>query len=100
VPKHPKCSRDASVTGILPTVSRVLWFMPARLYGDGIFTHIGSRKPLAAIVAHVFRDDLVNLAVFDSNGMSHSRISAPLCRKNGCEAWYEGIRADYKGAKL
>lgn len=31
-----------------------------------LFTHIDSRKPLAAIVAHVFRDDLVNLTVCDS----------------------------------
>ena len=36
------------------------------------------RKPLAAIVAHVFSDALVNLAVFDSNGVSHSRTSVKL----------------------
>ena len=66
------------MTEILPTVGRVVWFTPSRLYGDGLFTHIDSRKPLAAIVAHVFGDELVNLAVFDSNGMSHSRTSVPL----------------------
>ena len=88
------------MTEILPTVGRVVWFTPSRITCDGFFAHIDGRKPLAAIVSHVFSDELVNLAVFDSNGMSHSRISAPLCRKNGCEAWYEGVRADYKGAKL
>ena len=54
------------MTKILPTIGRVVWFTPFRLYGDGLFTQIDSRKPLAAIVAHVFRDDLLNLTVFDS----------------------------------
>ena len=53
---------------ILPTVGRVVWFTPSRLTGDDGFTHIDSRKPLAAIVAHVFNDALVNLSVLDSNG--------------------------------
>jgi len=51
--------------------------LPA-LAATGAFAHIDGRKPLAAIVAHVFNDALVNLAVFDSNGMSHSRTSVPL----------------------
>jgi hypothetical protein len=50
----------------------------SRLTGGGRFAHIDGRKPLAAIIAHVFNDALVNLAVFDSNGMSHSRTSVPL----------------------
>ena len=37
--------------------------------------------PLAAIVAHVFNDALVNLAVFDSNGQPHSRTSVPLVQE-------------------
>jgi hypothetical protein len=53
----------------------------SRLTGDGRFVHIDGRKPLAAIVAHVFNDGLVNLAVFDSNGMSHSRTSVPLVQE-------------------
>ena len=69
------------MTKILPTVGRVVWFMPSRLTGDGRFAHIDGRKPLAAIVAHVFNDGLVNLAVFDSNGQPHSRTSVHLCRK-------------------
>ena len=39
--------------------------------------HIDGRQPLAALVAHVINDALVNLAVLDSNGMSHSRTSIP-----------------------
>jgi hypothetical protein len=66
---------------ILPTIGRVVWFTPSRLTGDYYFTHIDSRKPLAAIVAHVFNDALVNLTVFDSNGQSHSRTSVPLVQE-------------------
>jgi hypothetical protein len=69
------------MTKILPTVGRVVWFTPSRLTGDGRFAHIDGRKPLAAIVDHVFNDGLVNLAVFDSNGMSHSRTSVPLVQE-------------------
>jgi hypothetical protein len=56
------------MTKIIPTIGRVDWFTPLRLAGDGRFAHIDGRKPLAAIVAHVFSDALVNLSVFDSNG--------------------------------
>ena len=66
---------------IRPTVGRVVLFTPSRLTGDGRFAHIDGRKPLAAIVAHVFNDALVNLAVFDSNGTSHSRTSVPLVQE-------------------
>ena len=52
------------MTKILPIVGRVVWFTPSKLTGDDKgFTHIDGRKPLAAIVSHVFSDELVNLAV-------------------------------------
>jgi len=66
------------MTKIVPTVGRGVWFTPSRLTGDHGFTHIDSRKPLAAIVAHVFNDGLVNLSVFDSNGTPFSRTSVAL----------------------
>jgi hypothetical protein len=69
------------MTKILPTVGRVVWFSPSRLAGDDRFAHIDGRKPLAAIVPHVFNDALVNLAAFDSNGTSHSRTSVPLVQE-------------------
>ena len=67
------------MTKILPTVGRVVWFTPSRLTRDGRFAHIDGRKPLAAIVSHVFNDALVNLTVFD--GTSHSRTSVPLVQE-------------------
>jgi hypothetical protein len=66
------------LTKILPTVGRVVWITPLRVTGDYGFTHIDARKPLAAIVTHVFNDELLNLTVFDSNGVPHSRTSVRL----------------------
>ena len=47
---------EESMIKIIPTVGRVVLFTPSRLTGDGRFAHIDGRKPLAAIVAHVFND--------------------------------------------
>jgi hypothetical protein len=50
---------------IKPTVGRVVWFYPAgrsKAHGD---------QPLAAIVACVWSDTCVNLAIFDANGVPH-----------------------------
>ena len=69
------------MTKIFPTVGRVVLFTPSRLTGDGRFAHIDGRKPLAAIVSHVFSHELVNLAVFDSNGQPHSQTSVPLVQE-------------------
>lgn len=45
---------------IAPSIGRVVWYYPQ---GSGPMF-----QPLAAIVAHVIRDDCVNLAVFDTHG--------------------------------
>lgn len=45
---------------ISPTVGRVVWFYPKG--------HPAHEQPLAAIVAHVWSDTCVNLAIFDANG--------------------------------
>ena len=45
---------------IIPTIGRVVWFYPKG--------HLASHQPLAAIVAHVWSDTCVNLAIFDANG--------------------------------
>lgn len=63
---------------IKPTVGRVVWYHPATfngLAGDSV-------QPLAAIVARVWTDASVNLAVFDSNGVSHSRTSVLLVQED------------------
>jgi len=44
---------------IKPTVGRVVWYWPKN-HGS---------QPHAAIVAHVWSDTCVNLAIFDSNGV-------------------------------
>lgn len=46
---------------IKPTVGRVVWFYPSG--SNATF------QPLAAIVAHVWSDTCVNLAIFDANGV-------------------------------
>jgi hypothetical protein len=60
---------------IKPTVGRIVWFYPASNedkmpYDKG--------QPLAAIVTKVWSDTMVNLAVFDANGIRHGRTSVPL----------------------
>lgn len=60
---------------IKPSNGRVVWFTPSSQNGAANFA---SGSQLAAIVAHVHTDRCVNLAVFDANGVSHSRCSVPL----------------------
>lgn len=68
-------------TTITPTVGRVVWFYVA-LNGmaSGFFTP-DEGQPLAAIVARVWNDRMVNLTVFDANGTPHSRTSVPLIQE-------------------
>ena len=59
---------------ILPTIGRVVWYHPSSTDpgpspGD---------QPLAALVAHVWSDTCVNLAVFDANGTPYARSSVLL----------------------
>lgn len=57
---------------IPPTVGRVVWFRP-----DPRESLVGN-DGLAALIAYVWSDTEVNLAVFDANGSSHSRTSIEL----------------------
>lgn len=59
---------------ITPTPGRIVWFYPAAY--DGI-AMIG-RDPLAAIIAGVHNDSLVNLAVFDAHGNMQQRSNVTL----------------------
>lgn len=59
---------------ISPTPGRVVWFYPAP--HDGLATLNG--QPLAAIVAGVHNDNLVNLAVFDAYGNTQQRSNVHL----------------------
>lgn len=51
---------------ITPTVGRIVWYHP-----KGELPHA---QPFAAIIAHVWSDTCVNLAIFDANGKP---MSAP-----------------------
>ncbi|NEU94800.1 hypothetical protein [Bradyrhizobium uaiense] len=58
---------------IPPTVGRVVWFRPSEF--DPITR---CDQPLAAQIAYVWNDRLVNLGVLDSNGAPHGRTSITL----------------------
>lgn len=68
---------------IPPTVGRVLWFYPSQRTGESGFARHADGGPYAAIIAHVWDDNMVNLAVFDANGVAHSRTSVPLIHVDG-----------------
>ena len=74
---------------IKPTVGRVVLFTPHK--SDDIARHGGGK--LAAVIAHVWTKDCVNLAVFDSNGVSHSRTSVPLIQDD--EQWPDGFYCEW-----
>ena len=67
---------------IPPSNGRIVWYTPAVPIGDfdsdrGICQH-SRATPLAAMVVHVWNDRMVNLVVFDSNGMPMPRTSVTL----------------------
>ena len=68
---------------IKPTVGRVVWYTP------GMGHPWREDAPLAAIVAKVHNDTLVNLMVIDSAGNPHGRPGVELChgetRPSGAE---------------
>jgi hypothetical protein len=70
---------------IQPTHGRVVLYHPSDF--DRRVMTIESSKPLAAIIAHVVNDDVVNLCVFDSWGMPYGRQSVRLHHGDGpCDA--------------
>lgn len=56
---------------IKPTIGRVVWYHPDK-------THT---QPWAALVTYILGDDLVNLSVFDENGMQKSKLSVKLVQE-------------------
>lgn len=61
---------------IKPTVGRVVWFYK-------YIPEHGHKGPLAAHVAEVHSDSMVNLMVIDSDGTPHPRTSIPLIQEGG-----------------
>lgn len=72
---------------IKPTPGRVVWFHGPR---DGRMALNGS-EPCAALICYVWSDDMVNLVVFDHNGVPHSRTSVQTKEVLGANAaaWWE-----------
>lgn len=56
---------------ITPTVGRVVWY----------WSDIGMNQPHAALIAHVWSDTCVNLAVFDANGRAYNKTSVLLVQE-------------------
>lgn len=61
---------------IVPSNGRIVWYTPVRGGEEFIVQH--GIEPLAALVAHVHSDRMVNLVVFDSQGFMHTRTSVTL----------------------
>ncbi len=61
---------------IKPSVGRVVLYRPGM--ADNLVKH--GLEPLAAIVACVHTDRMVNLVVFDANGHPHSKTSVALAQ--------------------
>ncbi len=55
---------------IKPTVGRIMWYWPSKVEDEG--------QPLAAIVVRVWSDNMVNLAVFNADGVPQPRTSVPI----------------------
>lgn len=64
---------------IKPTVGRVLHFFPSTLYMAGRKLAFGDpSQPLAAVIAYVHSDKMVNLTVWDQNGLQFDVCSVQL----------------------
>lgn len=58
---------------IPPTVSRMVWYHP---HHQEMLAHgLPYPSPLAAIIVYVWTNRMVNLTVFDANGVPHARPS-------------------------
>lgn len=60
---------------IKPTIGRVVWFRPGGIPLE--------RQPLTALIAYVHSDTMVNLAIFDENGVASNKTSAFLYQGEG-----------------
>lgn len=71
------------MTRITPTVGRVLHFVPTADYMAGRKLAFGNpAQPLAAVIAYVHSDTMVNLTVWDQNGEQFSVCSVPLVQED------------------
>lgn len=59
---------------IVPTIGRVVWYWEGGPHGP-------DNQARAALVAYVWTDRMVNLAVFDPNGIPYNRTSVRLLQE-------------------
>lgn len=68
---------------ITPTIGRVVWYWPSQHEIDAkSITVIDQAQPLAATVAHVWDDRMVNLSVVDHAGAQFRRTSVKLLQED------------------
>jgi len=67
---------------IKPTVGRVVWFWPSANYASQRGMMCSDRaQPLAALIAYVHGDRMVNLSVLDQKGEAFAVCSVPLLQE-------------------
>ena len=71
------------MTHITPTVGRVVHYIPGE--NDDHMAKGGGDQPLAAIVTHVWNDRMVNLVIFDANGVPYPKTSVTLVQPEDIE---------------
>jgi hypothetical protein len=75
-PPYFSSKQTGDTSMIKPTIGRVVWFWQ-RVEPES------QSQPYAALVTYVHSDTLVNLAYFDSSGLSHSATSIELWQGEG-----------------
>jgi hypothetical protein len=77
-------------TIIKPSIGRVVWYYPSTNVAEIGFARPDEGTPLAAIIARVWSDSMLNLTVFDANGAPHSRTSVPLIQDGQATPQHHG----------
>ena len=68
---------------IKPTVGRVVWYRPDLFDKSQTGMEVNGEQPLTAIITTVWKDGLVNLAVFDAYGRQFNRLNIKLHQGDG-----------------
>lgn len=66
---------------IKPTVGRVVWYHPSMDFAPDASLRFDPYHPLAAIVAYVFSDRLVNLMILNQDGIPQNRTKVRLVQE-------------------
>lgn len=72
---------------IKPTPGRIVWFVPGKTF-QGSYD---GTQALAGIITYVHSDRMINVSVFDQNGIQYAMTSIPLVQpedKAPPSGWY------------